>query len=155
MKADLQAVSLLQLGAAFSSGLEVDDYRRVKVVVEGPPEAITRIGLTEERIRTRVELRLRALNLTPLSEEDPRGEFLYVSVNGVGRAYSIHVEFVRDVTYFVADSGLTYTALRSLAASWTSGGSTGTHGDDPTFVLNSLDQYLDQFLNEYLKANAP
>ena len=112
-----------------------------------------------ERIRTRVELRLRSINLTPLPENDIRRHMLHVGINGIGNAFQVRVAFLRDANYLVTelDSNgelIVINVYQRLVPSWIEG-MTGYHGGDATFVLDSMDQYLDQFLNEYLTANQP
>ncbi len=63
------------------SGLETANYKHVAVVVEGLPADARRIGLTKDRIRTRVELRLRSAGLTPGNDFSKNETSLYVNVN--------------------------------------------------------------------------
>jgi len=147
--------------AEISSGLEAYDYQKVYVEVVAIPEALTEIGLTQQRVRTRVELRLRAVNLTPLSSDElpellRAPEFLHIVISGIGRAFSVEVRLVREGYYFdpESDSDNNYRVLRKYVPFWTTN-TIGTHGDDPGYILDALDEKVDEFLNEYLAANQP
>lgn len=128
------------------SGLEVDQYRYLRVEVEDLGPAAQRIGLTRDAILNRVELRLRAAGIKPAAIPG-RDDYLYVNLNTVGTAFSVHVELKRIVTYSAGDR-----KLHSFASTWTTG-SAGTHGYDPAYLVNALDPSLDKFLNAYLRAN--
>jgi len=129
--------------------LKVADFRKINVVIESLSRPAEKIGLTEERLRTRVELRLRSLNFDVVSTvADPeKGGFLNVRVTVFGHAYSGFIAFNRDV-YFREDEEVKWTH----ASVWGTG-STGQHGDDPGYILDSVEGHLERFLNAYLKAN--
>ena len=128
------------------TGLEVADHTTVRLVVEDLHQGAQAIDLTAARIRTRVELRLRQSGLRP--GERVGSEYLYVDVNVVGSGFAIVVSFHRPVYYFVGPG----TTLHSFGATWDTNGA-GTHGADSEYIVRNLDQLLDQFLNEYLRAN--
>ncbi|MGD0626389.1 MAG: hypothetical protein ABSB32_16930 [Thermodesulfobacteriota bacterium] len=130
------------------NGLETSDYRKVVVVIENLSEDAINIGLTQERIRTKCELRLRQAGLEPLSRLNEKSECLYINIHVVGFAYHISLEF-RRLIYF--DAGM--ISYRTVSATWKIG-ATGTHGRDPESIIQGLDGRLDNFLNEYLKANS-
>ncbi len=127
------------------TGLEVENYREVTVVVEtlGPDAAS--IGLTSERIKNRAELRLRGAGLTLIDLS--LGGYLYVNINIVGNAFSILIGFERLIYYQVNDQ-----VYLTSARTWISGGA-GTHGESATYILDAIDEYLEGFLIEYLRAN--
>lgn len=129
------------------SGLEVTNYETVDLLIDPLNDHASRIGLTEARLRTRIELRLRQARLTP----GGRGadEYLYVVVHVVGGAFHVSVEFIRPVTYFVGSKP------RSLVATVWGKATTGTHGSDPEYIVQAVDGQMDRFLNEYLAANQP
>ena len=128
------------------TGLEVENYSFVCIIIETLPEGATEVGLTKDRVLPRVELRLRQAGLHP--GEQRSGECLYVSINVVGQAFSVHLAFLRWVSYVVGEN----RQLRVHAATWNTGGA-GTHGRDSEYIVQGLDRHLDQFVNEYLKAN--
>ncbi len=130
------------------NGLETSDYKRVKLGIEQLNEAAKRIGLSEERIRTRYALRLREYGLEPVPVSDQIPQFVYIGIHVVGMAFHTWVEYGRPVVF---DSEKTlYTAS---GKTWFRS-ETGTHGADPEFILHGLDGLFDEFLNEYLKANS-
>jgi hypothetical protein len=131
-------------GATPGIGLEVDAYQSVEVIVEYLHKNAQQISLTKERLQTRVELRLRQAKLKPGRRFNDR---LYVEVNVVGHAFTIDVAFIRKV-FYSTDTGTKFCS----AITWNNG-STGTHVNNSAFIIQSLDALLDQFLNEYLKAN--
>ena len=129
------------------SGLETANYKYVAVSVEALPAAARSIGLTKDRIQTRVELRLRSAGLTPGNDSTKNNTNLYVNINIVGGAFNVAVRYNRLVNFTTGNRVYSYTA-----ATWNSA-SAGTHGGDAAFIMNWLDSLLDEFLNEYLKAN--
>ena len=133
--------------ASKGTGLEVAQYRNLSFVSGddlGP--GAQSIGLTEDAIRDRVELRLRGAEIN--SGRIPgRNDYLYVSVRVYGPAYKIYVSFLRPVMYFVGDR-----EFESIGTTWSTQ-LFGTHGDSAAFIIDSLDSLLDRFLNEYLGAN--
>ena len=117
-------------------------------MVEGFHADASSIGLTEDRIQTRVELRLRSAGLTPVSVSTAQLKpFLYVYVKVVSGTFNISVEYKRLVSFIKGDQ-----QYEGIGTMWVTGG-TGTHGDKTAYIMNSLDSVLDKFLNEYLKAN--
>ena len=130
------------------NGLETSDYKRVKIGIEQLNGAAKIIGLTEERIRTRCELRLRQYGLEPVPVDDQMPEFVYIGIHVVGTAYHTWVEFGRPVVF---NSGK--ELYKTSGKTWFRS-ETGTHGGDAEFILRGLDSLFDEFLNEYLKANS-
>ncbi len=130
------------------SGLETANYKYVAVVVEGLAADERRIDLTEDRIRNRVELRLRSAGLTPGNDVTQNDAWLYVIVAVAGKAFHTSVEYQRRVEFTTGNRRYRHNA----AVTWFSG-STGTHGDNAAYIMNGLDQLLDKFLNAYLKVN--
>ena len=129
------------------NGLETANYKSVAVLVEELSADARRIGLTKDRIQTRVELRLRSAGLTPGKDSSKNETYLYVRVKLGGSAYSAAVEYKRQVVFITGNRRYRY-----LATTWESA-SIGTHARSRVYIMNALDQQLDKFLNEYLKAN--
>ncbi len=104
-------------------------------------------GLTEERIRTKCELRIRQAGL-----ESVQGKpcFLRVEVSVIPfiSAFAISLHFYQGVVFYA--KGTTYF---QLAPTWQRD-SYGRYEMGSDFIISSLDQHLDFFLDEYLKANA-
>lgn len=127
-----------------STGLETENHEEVRVVIEDLNQSALEIGLTESRIRSRVNVRLRQVNLRPVDEKN---DFLYVAIHVVGNGVSTSVYFYRTVYFFSGDDF--YSTLGSVYVQ----SITGTHGADADFIISGLDQLLDQFLSDYLDAN--
>ena len=115
-------------------------------MVEEVGAAEQNLGLTEGRIQTHVEMRLRSAGLIP-RDKSTRDGYFYVNIHVVGPAYHITLKYRRRV-YFSINS----QSYVKVATTW-SLGSTGTHGEDGGYIIQKLDGYLDKFINDYLKAN--
>ena len=130
------------------NGLETSDYKRVKIGIEQLNGAAKIIGLTEERIRTRCELRLRQYGLEPVPVSEQISEFVYIGIHVVGTAFHTWVDFGRPIVFNAGKASYTTSGKTWFRSE------TGTHGGDPEFILRGLDSLFDEFLNEYLKANS-
>ena len=136
-------------------------------------DAAASIGLTEERIQTLAESRLRAARLfidaAALKEEGfsilsrgfsssdrsaadnaaldrlNRVAHLSVSAGVVGPAFSYSVKFRKKLHDRVSDQ-------TEPATTWTIG-KYGTHGGDAGYILQDLSESMDKFLVEYLRVN--
>ncbi len=140
----LFVVNLLY-GQNFSqTGLEVANHEEVRLVVEDLDQDALDIGLSQIRIESRVNVRMRQVGLK-LTTEKP--EFLYIRVQVVGAGYNIHLDFNRVVGFFLEDD------LYSTYAAVYDKGITGIHGRNPDFIISQLDILLDIFLSDYLDAN--
>ena len=133
-------------GSRWGTGLEVADYRNVPLVIEHLPGDADRIRLRSDRVKTRTELQLRTAGLRPVEHEGDH--FLYVKINVVERAFQVSLEFKRPVSYTLADNR-TYSKLGVV---WNAT-VTGTHANDPRYIISTLDELLERFINEYLGAN--
>lgn len=130
------------------SGLEVADYDNLTALVEPLGPDARAIGLTDSAVQNRLELRLRAAGIKPETvPKVPDFVALEVNVNVVGGAVNIQVSLIRAVTY--SAGGRTFG---KLATTWQSS-IAGTHGRKSAGILDVLDELLDKFLNEYLRAN--
>ena len=105
------------------------------------------IDLTEERIQTLAESRLRAARLYDAAARP----YLYVRVgvlvseNRSGGAYSIGIFFKKYLGDGVSEQS-------GLAATWETG-NYGTHGGDAGYIMQIVSEYLDRFILEYLRVN--
>ena len=97
----------------------------------------TDIGLTEDRIQTMAENRLRAAWLYDATAFP----ILYVNVNVQGVGFSVRVEYNKVVYDPVSDE-------TAYAITWNVGGA-GTHSGDAGFILQGLSEHLDRFILEY------
>lgn len=131
--------------AIFSlTGLEIGNHKEVYVLVEDLSQSALDIGLTESKIKSRVNVRLRQVGLRPV---DQRAGYLYINISVVGAAFSTNLSFYRVVNFKV--EGVEYLAQAIIYRQVT----TGTHGRDSEYIISSLDRLLDQFLSDYLDAN--
>ena len=138
--------AMLDFAQQSGTGLEVAAYKTVGYRIESLSDAAAEIGLSKNRLQTRLELRLRQAGFVPV----PGGlTYLYlrVTVTRTG-GYCIELSFNRTVSF--PDAGREYTVFG--AAVWDTG-SAGTHGGDPEYIVGWVDRTLDRFLNEYLKVN--
>ena len=126
------------------TGLEKFDYKELNVAVYLEGSSLT--GLSKDRILTRAELRLRQTDIKPLQRPSAYPQ-LAVEVVVAGSAFSVEIAFVRWTSYKVGEN--TYEVLSDT---W-SRKNTGSHADKASFVMDSIDQLLDRFLNDYLASN--
>ena len=136
----------LLYGQIFSeTGLEVENHEEVFVLIENLNSDALDIGLTKRRIESRVNVRLRQINLKPATY---RAEALYINIIVVGGAYNIIVDFTRPTLFFKGED-LYQIGLAKVYSL----GVTGTHGRDPDYIISALDGLLDRFLSDYLDVN--
>ena len=109
---------------------------------EGINSGIANIEDIEDRIRKMAESRLRAARLFA----DSASNRLYVGMHVLGPAFSAYLFYEKPLHDAV--SGLTVTS-----PAWISLVGTGTHGGEPSFLLQSLSESLDGFVLEYLRVN--
>ena len=151
----LWIVAALLLTAVSTSAEEVSDEDRfqiwngckpVRLVVEGLPDAVTAIGLTEDAIMVAVRSRLRAARLYTEDRTEAAWSYLYINVNAIGRAFSLYTRYRK----MVHDDA---TGLEYSATTWYVG-MAGTHGGDLNYILSNVAQHADGFIDEYLRVNA-
>jgi len=119
-----------------------NDCRPMRLVVENLYEDETDIGLTEDVITAAVRSRLRAARLYTAEELRP---YLYINVNVVNAAFHDSVEYNK----WVKDEA---SGLKRRTTTWKSS-STGTHSRDASYILSSVSQHVDMFIDEYLRVN--
>ncbi len=97
---------------------------------------------------TKCELRLRQAGLKPSQPGKGKLEdHLFVGVSILDFSFAVNLSFQREVFFWA--NGKPYL---SFSPTWSSS-SFGTYGKNPEFIIQGLDEKLDQFLNAYLKAN--
>ena len=147
----------LLLTSTSALSAEVDDYDRfrlwnecrpMQLVVEdyGNDAGAGTIDLANSALEVAMRSRLRAARLYTENNKEAGWSYLYINVNVVGRAFHTRTSYrkvVRDDA-----TGLEYNTI-----TWDLG-FTGTHGGDSGFVLSSLSQHADEFIDEYLRVNA-
>ena len=119
-----------------------DDCGSINLVVENLNDNAAKIDLTRDRIKTLARSRLRAARV--YTEE--LGTYLYVNVTVTKSSFSIAIDFKKSVKDLAS-------SVSSSATTWNSGG-VGTHGQDAGYILQSLSEYVDKFIDEYLRVNA-
>ena len=119
--------------------------RPLYLIVEFLPEDAEEIGLTEERIQTAAESRLRAARLYDAEAAD---HFLYVNVNVVERAFSIDVGYRKLLHDEALDIG-------GMAETWNTGAAGMHGGSGASFILQGVSEHMDLFVVEYLRVNEP
>ncbi len=120
----------------------------VYLVVESLNNDAAEIGLTKERIETAVRSRLRAARIYGGGVFDAVywDPLIYVNVAVANSAFSVRLDFVKWVTDFVSDEP-------GSAHTWQTG-SIGMHSQDASYILQSVSQHTDKFIDEYLRVNA-
>ena len=121
-----------------------NDCLPIRLIIETLPDDATKIELTVERIATVVRSRLRAARLYDQEEIAA----LYVNINIVGGAFSHRIELKKRVI----DNA---TSLIYFAKTWHTA-VTGTHGggaNAANYILSSLAEDIDMFIDEYLRVN--
>ena len=116
--------------------------RPMALIVGELSDDAAEIELTEERIQTMAESRLRAARLFTSTLFDT---VLYVEVSVIGLAFSYRLEFGKRVSDSLSGESF-------LAGTWDRSG-TGTHGRDANYILQGLSENLDRFVLEYLRVN--
>ena len=103
------------------------------------------LGLTDERVRTVAESRLRAARLF----DQESGPFLAINVDlpEDRNLFSYDLSFLKWMTDDV-------TKDMGLVGRWETS-RFGTHGNDAGFILQGISELMDSFINEYLRINEP
>ena len=113
-------------------------------VVVGLNKGETEINLTEEKIEAAVRSRLRSARLYAA---EGSGVSIIVLVDVLKIAFNIDVAFQK----FVSD--VAFSEQFDFGTTWMTGG-IGIHSYNANFILSSISQYIDEFLDEYLRVNA-
>ena len=126
----------------------------IGLLVERLSDDAADIDLTEERIQTLAESRLRAARMYDAAAST----HLYVRVgvlvleNRTG-AFNVEMSFNKYLREDVPEYWRNEMSdLKVMASTWDNGG-IGTHGGDASFILQSVSEYLDRFVLEYLRVN--
>ena len=150
----LMAVALLAAGSVTAQEEAVTDLDRfelwneckpVELVVERLDEDAVAIGLSREDITVAARSRLRSARIY---STDPTATWLYIRVTVASfGAHSVQIGFRKALWDLI-------TGERGSAETWNKG-SIGTHGNGgAVFILSTVSQHLDQFIDEYLRVNA-
>lgn len=121
-----------------------NDCGLVSLVVERLHDDAKKMGITEDRIQNTVESRLRGGRI--YGESGP--PFVYINVNIMGAVVSIRLEFRPAVIR----SGFEHVGF---APTWYIF-SIGTFRENAGYaIIQTVAEYTDKFINEYLRVNAP
>lgn len=127
------------------------EQKGVLVVVEDLSKDADKIGLTDSRIQTAVELKLRQSGIKVLTKQEHQEilshPYLYINVNVFQEAFSIDVEH-REVVQLTRGKKPTVFG----ASIWRKG-ATGMVRSDPEYVVSSVGRLVDNYCNDFLKAN--
>lgn len=143
--------AILSAKAQPGSGLEIGNPKEVEVLIEDLNNDAKEAGLSKGLILAKVNLRLRQNGLIPINRKSKnvnQDGYLYVNINVSNNAFSIGVAFFRPVFY----SNNQLVRMHTIASTWRTG-STGTFGRNKNFILNSLENHIDVFIDAYLSAN--
>lgn len=122
-----------------------NDCRRMILLIESlEGKSAKEIDLTEERLQSLVESRLRAARLYTEDSSKANGAMLYVNVHVVGPAFLVRLEYKKRLRDPVTTSTQGATAWQR--------GMLGT-SSNAGYILQALSEYLDIFLVEYLRVN--
>lgn len=117
---------------------------KLSIIIEYLDEDAIKIGLTEGRLRTVTELRLRkeGIKIT----EGSSTPWLYVNINVIRGAYNIDLKIFDSVIIPRLQNVSIYASIWST-------GIVGTYSDHLEYIISSLSAGLDKFLNDWYKAN--
>ena len=114
----------------------------INLVAEDLSDDAKAIGLTTVRLHMAVESRLRSARLY---QEAFSVSYLYANITVVGRAFSIALEFNKELYDPRTDTGFPATTWKSRGG--------GMHGNDGRYVVSLLSEYVNRFLVDYLRVN--
>ena len=126
-----------------------NDCDPIRLLVELLPEGAKKIGMTRERIQTMAESRLRAARIY-----SPIGiGYLYVNLNYLDTnagAYNLIASF-KPLVYrdWIGD----HIAKKNSASTWDST-YLGVSAGNSVFIMQTISEQIDEFINEYLRVNA-
>lgn len=129
------------------SGLQKANHEYLAINIENLNKDANNIGLTKDRIRDRVESRLQSVGLKSV-ETDGETPFLDVNMTVISGAFSIDISYLTPASYEIRGGRRFYY----FTDTWQDG-FTGEHGRNASYVIDWLDEILDRFLSQYLKAN--
>ena len=126
--------------------LQVADPGKIRLLIEDLPSGAQRLGLSKQQVDARVSSNLRKAGIKPVDEAETPEIVLYVQISVVENTVCVDVAVMRRVTFQVGDS-----VKSTLGTVWRRGvsGRSSTAG----YLLQAVDDEVDIFCNEFLKAN--
>jgi hypothetical protein len=128
------------------SGLEVSDYRKLKISIEHLPANAEVIGVTQKKLQRKCEARLKQAGIEPVAHKD---ECLCIKVDLVGDAYTMSIRLSRPILFKANE--IVYK--KHGAETWQKN-IIGLHRGNVRYIFEGLDSLLDDFISEYLKTNS-
>ena len=122
-----------------------NDCRTMRLLIENLGKYAEEIDLTKDRLQSLVESRLRSARLYTEDSSKANGALLYVNIQVIGPAFWVWLNYKKRLKDPVTTSTLGATTWQR--------GTLGTHASDGGYILQSLSEYLDRFLVEYLRVN--
>ena len=130
------------------SGLKVNDKKKMTVIIEEISDEAGLIGLSKDRIKTKCELRFRQLGIKPIEKvESSEDGSLGIIITVSKEMFNVEIKYARWALYFVGSKK--YVTFATVWSKWEA----GLHRNNPEYILQSLDPLLDDFFNDFLKAN--
>lgn len=128
-----------------STGLEIEDPKELRCEIHLREEHSAFSNL-EEKIKTKTQLRFMQMGI---AMDAPYGfsPYLSVQVQVVGNAFTISTLFYRLTEYRIKEK-----KFKKMSITWHSI-ITGTHGNKGSFIIETVDEELDNFFYAFLKAN--
>jgi hypothetical protein len=133
--------------------LWVSNYRDVIVRISVQDDS--KLGITEDDVRTKVELRLRQAGIRPHPTVEFKNGTLFpeawvlVQVSTIESAFWLRIDVGRHVSWPLPND----SPAGQLAFLWSTPGRLGIHGHNRAGILSLVGDEMDTFLNAYLKAN--
>ena len=118
-----------------------NECKPIALVVELKTNDTAKFDLKEERIETLFRSRLRAARIYT----DYSSPWLYVNVTVAGSAFNISLFLRKFITDSISDE-------KGFATTWYQG--TTGQSPDAGFILQSVSENTDKFIDEYLRVNA-
>jgi hypothetical protein len=141
------------LGEAYP-GLEVGfTFREVLVLGGDCTEDAKKIGLTVEGIERAAKLKLlsRGFKVLPKGEFSPTGSYIDIHAYVVGAALRLGTSLQKNAEHFGIPlnrgTGIGFTPRQGTYAPL------GIHAGDKKFILDTLEENLDDFILDYLESN--
>lgn len=134
----------------WGTGLEADDYRKIHLEIVNNVQGSFEVSAQE--LRTKIELQMRAVGLTPTNTRQPgagtlRVEIARYVIDGKATTGFLNFEYIRTLFYYTEEKSY----FKDVAV-W--GGAIQLGGFNREVILHTFTALrLEPFLNEYLKAN--
>lgn len=130
-------------------GLEVNDGKKICYVIT--LQNSSNHSIYESYIKTKIELSFRRFGINPIevygADQAPDG-FLHIMVTIYNNGFNVFLTYRRSVFFMIDDN-----FYMCRADTW-SDGSSGTFSGNQDFINSTVRKYVEQFINDFLKANS-